>query len=325
MTKKRVLIDVPPIHDDGLKAFEGVPDVEIVRYYRDDESQSLEDAIKDIDAVMVGLSIFDEKIINMAPNLKILAKHGVGYDNVDVPAATKRKIPVVVTPYANSTSVAEFAVGAILALAKKLFPTNTLLKTGTYTGFKQVTSSDIWGKTIGIIGIGRIGSEVARMCRLAFHMKVIAYDPFVTDAWATAVGAQRVETLEELLTCSDFVSVHCPLTPQSRDMIGEKELKTMKDTGYLINTARGGIINEPALLTALNEEWIQGAALDVLEKEPPSQDNELLNHDKVIVTPHTAANTDEAMSRMAVMAAEEILKVLDGGKPLNIINPEIYL
>jgi D-3-phosphoglycerate dehydrogenase len=322
MTKK-ILIDVPPIHDHGLKVFEKNSDIEIIRFDRG--NQSLEDAIKDVDAVMVGLAIFDEKIINMASNLKILAKHGVGVDNVDVRAATKRKIPVVVTPYANSTTVAEFAVGSILALAKKLFPTNAVLKDGTYTGFKQVASSDLWGKTIGIIGIGRIGAEVTRMCRLAFHMNVLAYDPFVTDAWAAAVGAKRVETLDGLLKASDFVSVHCPLTTVTNDMIGEKELKTMKDSAYLVNTARGGIVNESALLAALDGGWIEGAALDVLEVEPAGQDNELLNHEKVILTPHTAANTDEAMSRMAVMAAEEILKVLDGEKPLNVINPEIYL
>jgi D-3-phosphoglycerate dehydrogenase len=303
--------------------FEKISDIEIVRFDR--ATQSLEDEIKDVDAVMVGLAIFDEKIINMAPNLKILAKHGVGVDNVDVRAATKRKIPVVVTPYANSTTVAEFAVGFILALAKKLFPTNAVLKDGTYTDRKQVTGNDIWGKTIGVIGIGRIGAEVTRMCRLGFHMNVLAYDPFVTDAWATAVGARRVETLDELLKASDVVSVHCPLTTQTNDMIGEKEFKSMKDSAYLVNTARGGIVNEPALLAALDAGWIQGAALDVLEVEPPRQDNDLLNHEKVILTPHTAANTDEAMSRMAVMAAEEILKVLGGEKPLNVINPEIYL
>ena len=324
MIPKKVLIDVPPIHDDGLKIFEGVSNIEIVRYHHHGET-SLEEAIKDIHGVLVGLSVFDDKIINMAPNLKILAKHGVGYDNIDVPAASKRRIPVVVTPYANSTSVAEFAIGAILALSKKLLPINIALKNDTYQGFKQVTSTDIWGKTLGIIGIGRIGSEVVRMGRLAFHMNTIAYDPYVTDAYATAVGARRVESLEALLKRSDFVSIHCPLTPQTKDMIDEKELKMMKETAFLINTARGGIVNEPALLTALNSGWIQGAALDVLEKEPPKQDNELLNHEKVIVTPHTAANTDEAMSRMAVMAAEEILRVLDGEKPLNIINPEIYL
>ncbi len=324
MTKQRILIDVPPIHDDGLRVFERVSNIEIVRYHRDGE-ESLEDAIKDIQGVLVGLSIFDEKIINMAANLKILAKHGVGYDNIDVAAASKRKIPVVVTPYANSTSVAESTIAVILALAKKLFPINNALKTDTYQGFKQVTSMDIWGKTLGIIGIGRIGSEVVRMGRLAFHMNAIAYDPYATDAYATAVGALRVESLEALLKNSDFVSIHCPLTPQTKDMIDEKELKMMKETAFLINTARGGIVNEPALFAALNSGWIQGAALDVLEKEPPKQDNELLNHEKVIVTPHTAANTNEAMSRMAVMAAEEILKVMDGEEPFNIVNPEIYL
>ncbi|MBW1699043.1 MAG: hydroxyacid dehydrogenase [Deltaproteobacteria bacterium] len=322
MTTTKVMIDVPPIHDDGLKVFKSVPDIEIIRYYR---NQSLEDAIEDVDAVMVGLSIFDETVLNKGKRLKILAKHGVGYDNIDVAAASKRKIAVTVTPYANSTSVAEFTIGSILSLSKKAFLSNLALKAGTYTGFKQVTGVDIWGKTIGVIGIGRIGSEVARMCRLAFHMRVLAYDPYVTDAYIRSVGAQRAEALKELLTNSDFVSIHCPLTSETKDLIAENEMKLMKETAFLINTARGGIVNEPALLEALNAGRIQAAALDVLVEEPPASDHPLLNHERAIITPHIAANSDEAMSRMAVMAAEEILRVLNGEKPMNPVNPEIYL
>jgi len=325
MAKKKVLIDVPPIHDDGLRAFEHDPEIEIVRYDRQETAQPLEEIIRDIDGVMVGLAIFDEKVINSAPDLKILAKHGVGYDNVDVAAASRRKIPVAVTPYANSTSVAEYTVGSIITLNKKIFTSNTALKNGTYQGFKQVTGNDIWGKTLGVIGIGRIGSAVVRMCRLGFNMDVIAYDPYASDAYANSVGARRVESLETLLRDSDIVSVHCPLNPETKDIIGEKEFKLMKDSAYLINSARGGLVNEAALLDALNNGWIKGVALDVLEKEPPDPENELLNHEKAIVTPHTAANTDESMSVMATMAAEEIIRTLNGERPRNIVNAEIYL
>lgn len=322
MTKKRVIIDVPPIHDDGLKPFEHAPDVEVIRYYRD---KPLLDVVSDAVGIMAGLSIFDEAVFENAPNLKVIAKHGVGYDNIDVAAATRRKIPVVTTPYANSSSVAEHTVGFMLAVTKKLIPSNRALRDGTYRGMKDFTGIDIWGKTIGIIGLGRIGSEVARMCRQAFHMTVLAYDPFVTGAYSDTVGAHRVDDLETLLETSDFVSVHCPLSPQTKDMIGESELKKMKTSAYLFNTARGGIVNETALLKALNEGWIEGAALDVTVIEPPDADHPLLNHEKMLITPHIAANTDEAMSRMATMAAEEILRVLAGERPMNIVNPEIYL
>lgn len=322
MTKKKIIIDVPPIHGDGLKAFEHASNVEVIRYYKD---QPLVDVVKDAAGIMVGLSIFDETVLENAQNLEIIAKHGVGYDNIDIAAATKRKIPVAFTPYANSSSVAEYTVGFILSVTKKLFESNIALKDGTYRGMKDFTGMDIRGKTIGIIGIGRIGSEVVRMCRLAFNMTILAYDPFVTNAYSNTVGSHRVDNLEALLKASDFVSVHCPLTPLTKDIIAESELKLMKKSAFLFNTARGGIVNETALLRALDEGWINGAALDVTVMEPPTSDHPLLNHEKVLVTPHIAANTDEAMSRMAVMAAEEILRVLAGEKPINIVNPEIYL
>ena len=324
MIKKKVIIDVPPIHADGLEAFEKAPDVEVIRYRRDSD-QPLLDAVKDAAGIMVGLSDFDEAIIKTAPNLEIIAKHGVGYDNIDIAAATKRKIPVAFTPYANSSSVAEYTVGYMLAVTKKMSESNAALKDGTYRGMKDFTGTDIRGKTVGIIGIGRIGSEVVRMCRQAFHMTVLAYDPLVTDAYSNTVGAHRVDNLDKLLAASDFVTVHCPLTPLTRDIIAETELKKMKKSAFLFNTARGGIVNEAALLRALDEGWIEGAALDVTIMEPPGADHPLLNHEKMLVTPHIAANTDEAMSRMATMAADEILRVLAGEKPINIVNPEIYL
>jgi D-3-phosphoglycerate dehydrogenase / 2-oxoglutarate reductase len=321
MHKEKVIIDVAAIHKDGLKVFEPVEDIETVVYYKD---RPLTEVMADARGILVGLSTVDAAVIESAPNLKIIAKHGVGYDNIDVAAATKRNIPVAVTPYANNMSVAEYTVGVMLALSKKLYPSSQALKTGAYGGLQDFTGIDLWGRTIGIIGMGRIGSEVARICRLAFNMTVLAYDPYVTEAYLTNTGARPVENLEELLKPSDYVTVHCLLSPETKGIIGEKEMGMMKKSAYLINSARGGIINEEALVKALDDGQIQGAAIDATILEPPGADHPLVTHDKILVTPHIAANSDEAMSRMASMAAQEIVRVLSGEKPFNIVNPEIY-
>lgn len=321
MQKKKVIIDVMAIHADGLRVFEPADDVETIIYKKD---TPLKTFAPDAHGILAGLSIIDEAVIENCPDLKIIAKHGVGYDNIDVAAATKRGIPVAVTPYANNMSVAEFTVGFMLALSKKFYPSSSAVKTGAYRGMKDYTGIDLWGRTVGVIGVGRIGSEVSRICRLAFNMNVLAYDPYVTEAYLTNVGARPVRNLEELLRESDYVTVHCPLSPETKDIIAEKELQMMKRSAYLFNTARGGIINEQALVNALDQGWIQGAAIDATVVEPPGPDDPLVMHEKILVTPHIAANSDEAMSRMAAMAAQEILRVLSGEKPMNIVNPEIY-
>lgn len=321
MPKRKVIIDIAAIHADGLKVFESASDVEVVMVTSD---QPLEAVARDTNGILAGLSMFDRRFIENAPNLKIIAKHGVGYDNIDVAAATKRKIPVAVTPYANSLSVAEYTVGLMLALSKKFFPSNLSLKQGAFREMKAFTGLDLWGKTVGVIGVGRIGSEVVRICRLAFNMTVMAYDPYLSDAYITNTGAQRTDRLDDLLKRSDYVTVHCPLTPETKDLLNEKELRMMKKSAYLLNTARGGIINEQALVKALNKGRPAGAAIDATIEEPPNPNHPLLIHEKILVTPHIAANSDEAMSRMATMAAEEILRVLNGQRPMNIVNPEIY-
>ena len=321
MNKKKVIIDVAAIHKDGLKVFGPAENIETVMYYKD---RPLTEIVEDVHGIMAGLSIIDATVIESAPNLEIIAKHGVGYDNIDVEAATKRNIPVATTPYANNMSVAEFTVGFMLALSKKLYPSSQALKAGAYRGMKDFTGIDLWGRTVGVIGVGRIGSEVSRICRLAFNMNVLAYDPYVNERYLTNIGARPVKNLEELLKQSDYVTVHCPLTPETKDIIAEKELEMMKNSAYLFNTARGGIINEQALVKALDDGQIQGAAFDATVVEPPGSDHPLVTHDKILLTPHIAANSDEAMSRMAAMAAQEIVRVLSGEKPFNIVNPEIY-
>lgn len=321
MQKKKVIIDVAAIHKDGLNVFKPAEDIETVMYYKD---RPLSDIVQDARGILAGLSTVDALVIESAPDLKIIAKHGVGYDNIDVEAATRRNIPVAVTPYANNMSVAEFTVGLMLALSKKIYPANQTLKAGAYRGMKDFTGIDLWGRTVGVIGVGRIGSEVSRICRLAFNMTVLAYDPYVTEAYLTNIGARPVGDIEDLLKQSDYVTVHCLLTPETKDIIDENELSMMKNSAYLFNTARGGIINEHALIKALDDGQIQGAAVDATVVEPPGSDHPLVMHDKILVTPHIAANSDEAMSRMAAMAAQEIVRVLSGEKPLNIVNPQIY-
>jgi len=322
MPKKKVIIDLRAFHADGMKVLESVEDVQPVIYKRD---IPLKTFAPDAYGILSGLSVVDVAVIENCPNLKIIAKHGVGYDNIDVAAATQRGIPVTVTPYANNMSVAEFTVGLMLVLSKKIYPAGSAVKAGSYREMKDYTGIDLWGRTVGVIGVGRIGSEVSRICRLAFNMSVLAYDPYVNAPYLTHVGARAVRNLEELLRQSDYITVHCPLTSETKDIIAEKELKMMKRSAYIFNTARGGIINEKALVNALDQGWIQGAAVDATVVEPPGPDNPLVVHDKILVTPHIAANSDEAMSRMATMAAQEIFRVLNGQKPMNIVNPEIYI
>jgi len=264
-------------------------------------------------------------MLQSSPKLEIISKHGVGFDNIDVTAATEMKIPVTITPEANSDAVAELTMAMMLSLARNLPAADSDLKQGRFSRREHYTGIEIGGKTIGIIGLGRIGSRVCRRSSLGFDMKVLAYDPFVSEEYAGSFGAHLVQGLEYLLELSDFVTIHAPLTPLTENMIGEKELQIMKKDAFIINTARGGIIDEEALYRALSVNWIRGAALDVFVKEPPNPDeNPLLRLRNVIVTPHIAAGAREAGVKMATQAAEEIVRVLRGRRPNNPVNPEIY-
>jgi len=283
-------------------------------------------------------------MIQNAPNLKIIAKHGVGVDNIDVAAATERKIPVTITSTANSDAVADHALGFMLSLSRNLpkadsdlksgqflslsrnLPkADSDLKSGQFTRREHYTGFELGGKTVGIVGLGRIGTRVAKRCAQGFGMKVIAYDPFIDSDYAEKHHAELLDDLEQLLKISDYVTVHTPLTELTENMIGEKELQSMKPDALILNTARGGIINESALYKALKNRWIRGAGLDAYVKEPPLPDeNPLLELDNIMVTPHIAGGTKEAAEKMATGAAEEILRVLKGQHPLHPINPEIY-
>ncbi|QIL50303.1 3-phosphoglycerate dehydrogenase [Weissella coleopterorum] len=265
-------------------------------------------------AVLIGTQIFDAPIMDAMPNLKVIARNGVGYDAVDMPAATARGIKVVNTPFALNDSVAETAVTELLAISKNIFWNTKSIYDGQWNYKKAHPGNDVMGKTIGILGFGRIGHAVAQ--KLAgFNVKIIAHDPF-----AQAIENVTMVSREELFANADYVLVHLPAMDSTKHSIGMAEFKAMKSTAYLINMARGIIIVETDLVQALQEHEIAGAALDVFEEEPLPLNNPLLTLNNVLLTPHIASNTVETKRQMAIDAANDIVSILNGEDAISVVN-----
>jgi len=262
------------------------------------------------------------EVIQASPDLKIVAKHGVGFDNIDVPAATALRIPVIISATANFESVAEHALGLMLSLAKDIPRMDGRMHQGFWDK-TQYRGVELFRKTLGLIGFGRIGRRVNQLVA-PLQMKILISDPYIPEE-SIPPGIQRVSQLELLLKEADIVSLHCPLTEETRNLIGKKELKMMKKSAWLINTARGGIVDEEALIAALREGEIAGAAVDTFRQEPPEEVRRLCEAGKVVLTPHIAAATDAAVSRMGVEAAQSVLTVLQGKMPDEdrVVNPEV--
>ena len=246
-------------------------------------------------------------IIDAAGKLRVIGRAGVGVDNIDVGAATRRGIIVVNSPEGNIVSTAEYTISMLLALARQIPQAYSLLHAGVWS--RELKGFEIRNKILGIIGLGRVGTEVAEMAK-GLRMNVIAYDPMISESRAERLGVQLVE-LETLLTRSDFVTIHVPLTPTTRNLIGSDQLSLMKPTAMIVNCARGGIIDEKALYDALNQGRLAGAAVDVFSQEP-AQDNILLKSDKVIATPHLAASAIEAEISVSIDIAEQVVAILKG-------------
>lgn len=316
LMRKKVLI-VQPIHESGIKLLRKEVDVILAP---DSSVETVCKEIKGIHGVIVRTAPFTREIIESADKLEVIGRHGVGIDNIDIEAASRRGIPVVNTPNANMVSVAEHTMGFILALAKRLVISDKATRGENFAIREEFAAVDLDGKTLGIVGAGRVGSTLAKKCKAAFNMRLLAYDPYLSPEKAKEMGVSLCDSLPELLKESDFVSIHVPLTKDTRDLIGEKELKLMKPTAFLINVARGGIVGEKALAKALKEKWIAGAATDVFSQEPPAPDNPLLKIENIILSPHMAALTKECVIRMATGVAEGVLDVLRGNKPKYIAN-----
>jgi len=265
----------------------------------------------------------DQPLLSRAPNLLVVSTNGVGYDTVNLKACTEAGVLVVNPAGGNRESVAEHVLAMILCLSKRLIQVDRFMRRESDFDRESFMGNEIFGKTIGVVGIGHIGSRVAELCRGLFAMRVLACDPYLTEAQIAARGAEKVE-LADLLRLADFVSLHCPLTDETRGMIGSREYAMMRPTAYFFNTARGFIHDEAALAEALGEKRIAGAGLDVWTKEPPPQDHPLLKFDNVLVSPHTAGVTREARINIARVAAEQVLDILDGRKPRHILNREAW-
>ena len=278
------------------------------------------DIIGGYEAIIVrGRTKVTADVIGKAAKLKVIARAGVGVDNIDVAAATKRRIPVVNAPTASTISVAELALAHMLALARHLPQAHASLKAGKWEK-KAFEGTELLGKVLGLVGSGRIGAEVAKRAS-AFGMRVIAYDPYLTPTMAEERGFALTD-LESLLLQSDFVSVHAALTDETRHMLGAKQLSLLKKSAYLVNCARGEIVDEAALAAALRAGEIAGAALDVFEKEPPTG-SPILAAEPTSLTPHLGASTKEAQVRVGETVVEDVLRVLAGQKPESCVNPDV--
>ncbi|MCX7966411.1 MAG: phosphoglycerate dehydrogenase [Syntrophorhabdaceae bacterium] len=275
--------------------------------------------VNDIDGIIAGLDEINASVIKAANRLKVIARYGVGVDRVDVAEATRAGIVVTNTPGSNSVAVAELTICLMLGLARKICFACASTKKGEWP---RIDGVGLKGKTVGIIGFGSIGKEVAKRLN-AFECCILAYDPNVSNETASKFHAELV-LLDELLARSDFVTLHVSLTPQTTGMVDAQFLKKMKRGAFLINTARGELIDEVALVDAIKDGHLRGAGLDCFSIEPPIKDNPLLFLPQVIVTPHTGAHTDEAIYRMSRMSMDNCLAVLKGERPANPVNPEVY-
>jgi D-3-phosphoglycerate dehydrogenase len=264
-----------------------------------------------------------EDLLRRAPNLLIVSSNGAGFDPVDVDACTAAGVLVVNQSGGNANSVAEHALGMLLTLSKRILEADRVLRRERDVNRNALIGNEAQGKTIGIVGLGNVGRRIAELCKGLLHMNVIAYDPYLTAEEMAARGGEKVE-LDDLLGRSDFVSISCPLTKESRGMIGAREFALMQPHAFFITTARGFIHDEAALEDALRHRRIAGAGLDVWAKEPPPPDHPLLQFDNVLASPHTAGVTREARMNMGKIAAEQILDTLDGKRPPRIINPEVW-
>lgn len=282
-----------------------------------EENQLLE-VIGEADAIICGEDSLTEKVIQSAPNLKVIAKFGVGVDKINLKAATERGIAVCNTPGANNESVADMAFALILGVARKLPVVDEMVRQGKW---QPIIGSEVFGKTLGIVGLGKIGKAVAKRAR-GFDLKLLAYDEYPDKKFMQEHSIEQV-TLEQLLQQADIVSLHVPSCAATKGLIGASQLALMKPDSYLINTSRGDVIDEAALLRALEQEQIAGAGLDVFASEPPEKDNPLLTLKNVVIAPHIAAHTVEAIDRMGLQAALNALDVLQGNKNECVVNVDI--
>lgn len=287
---------------------------------------AIRDSIKAASGVWVRYPVLlPAETIREGRNLVVISTSGRGTDAIDIAAATAQGIAVVNNPGLGKIPVSEHTLGLMLDLAKQISRSDARTRNDNgWTDRNPSSQIELEGRTLGLIGFGEIGTEVATKCVAAFRMRVLAYDPYVAPHKAEAVGAIWVTNLADALREADFVSIHAELTNETRGMIGEAELRLMRHDAFLVNTARGAIVQTPALIRALRERWIRGAAIDVFDPEPPPPNSPLFALDNLILTPHLAGLTAETASKLATSAAAQILQVFRGERPPHLVNPGVW-
>jgi D-3-phosphoglycerate dehydrogenase len=316
---KIVLTEPMPLVNDELKILEQDSVVEILRTTDHD---TILNACRDADVLMVVYAKATTDIIENSPKLKGIIKYGVGVDNIDVAKATEKGIVVANVPDYAIETVADHAIGLLLVLARNIMRADRLMRSGKWGSWAAPDSSllglDTRGKVLGLVGIGRIGKAVADRAR-ALGMKVIASDPYVSSEIASQMQVE-LKSFEEVLANSDFISLHSPLTEETKGLINQKTISKMKNGAFLINTARGPLIEHQDLVAALKSRRIAGAGLDVFQSEPPAKDDPILQLDNVVLTPHIAWYTSEALRRLEMSAAQHAVDLLHGKMPKNAVN-----
>jgi len=304
------------IHQSGIRLLR---ERFTVKFAKSISQDAIIESGKDCQGMLVRIARITGETMKKLPDLKIIARHGVGTDNVDLKAAAERRITVTNAKGSNTDSVAEHALGLMLALSKNMLNMDREVRNGNFGIRYMVTAIEMLGKTVGIIGFGEIGRALAGKLA-AMGLKIIAYDPYIPAEKYEGDIISMKKNLEEVLKGSDIISIHVPYNTQTHGLIGRKELDIIKKDALLINVSRGGVVDEEALYDALKEKRIRGAGIDVFEKEPTGKDNPLFGLDNVILSPHSGALTEEAMIRMAMVCSRSIIDYFEGRKPQNIVN-----
>ena len=307
---KKILV-IQPIHEEGINLLKNNSNFEY-EVVDNVDTEFLKSKIKDCDGISIRTAKLSGEVIEAANNLKIISRHGVGYDNIDLEVSKKKDITLAITATANAVAVAEHVMFMILNISKRGGMYDETVKGGKFNERNKLPKTvELWNKNILIAGFGRIGQALIKRC-LGFEMNVFVFDPFVSKEFIEKRGGTKVDNLSETSKDMDAMSLHIPLNDETKNIINYELLKSMKKNCIIINAARGGIVNEVDLDRALNENLIFGAGLDVFETEPPAENNPLLKNKKVFLSPHTAAFTEECMTRMGKETIQNIFDFFDG-------------
>lgn len=317
------------IDKTGIDILSKVAQVDIAP---DPSEKTIVSMVGDYDAMIIRATLLTEPMLAAGKKLKVVGRHGVGTDNLDIPAATRHGILLLNTPGANAGSVAEYTVGALLYLFKRFAEADRMLRRGDFNQPGSLTglltklgfeNRVVEGRTIGLAGFGAIARRVAKICIHGFDMKVLAYDPYVSEEAMNALGVQKVASVKEMAPLVDALTIHVPKTPETVNLINSEIFSAMKPTAVLVNAARGGIVNEADLVEALKNRSIAAAATDVYDQEPPPMDHPLFSLDNMLMTPHIGAASDGAMQNMASYVARGVVDVLEGRTPQFVVNREL--